>query len=100
MSDMVITDTLTKTGMPPDTMRGGSLKLFSGSAHPALTTEIAEVLGVPEGTARSRVRRALEAVRAALTRLDAADLGSTVEDLDGWAASLGRLRALVADGAA
>jgi RNA polymerase sigma factor (sigma-70 family) len=61
--------------------------------------ELAEVLGVPEGTARSRVRRALEALREALVRFEAADLGSTVDDLDGWAESLGRLKIAV-DGAA
>jgi len=31
---------------------GGELKLFSGSAHPALTREIADFLGVPLGRAR------------------------------------------------
>ena len=30
----------------------GELKLFSGSAHPALAAEIAEFLGVPMGHAR------------------------------------------------
>ena len=33
-------------------MSRGELKLFSGSAHPALTAEIAEFLGVPIGRAR------------------------------------------------
>jgi ribose-phosphate pyrophosphokinase len=33
-------------------MSRGQLKLFSGSAHPALTAEIAEFLGVPLGHAR------------------------------------------------
>ena len=33
-------------------MSRGQLKLFSGSAHPALTAEIAEFLGVPIGHAR------------------------------------------------
>jgi len=61
--------------------------------------ELAEVLGVREGTARSRVRRALEALREALVRFEAADLGSTADDLDGWAESLGRLKVTV-DGAA
>jgi ribose-phosphate pyrophosphokinase len=32
----------------------GDLKLFSGSAHPGLTREIAEVLGIPVGQARLR----------------------------------------------
>ena len=33
-------------------MNGGQLKLFSGSAHPALAQEIADFLGVPMGHAR------------------------------------------------
>jgi ribose-phosphate pyrophosphokinase len=33
-------------------MKGGQLKLFSGSAHPALAREIADFLGVPIGNAR------------------------------------------------
>jgi ribose-phosphate pyrophosphokinase len=33
-------------------MSRGQLKIFSGSAHPALTTEISEFLGVPIGHAR------------------------------------------------
>src|SRR5580765_1088822 len=33
-------------------MNGGQLKLFSGSAHPALANEIADFLGVPMGHAR------------------------------------------------
>src|SRR4029079_11626778 len=33
-------------------MNGGQLKLFSGSAHPALAREIAEFLGVSMGHAR------------------------------------------------
>ena len=32
----------------------GELKLFSGSAHPELTREVAEFLGVREGQARLR----------------------------------------------
>ena len=32
----------------------GDLKIFSGSAHPTLTKEIAEVLGIPAGQARLR----------------------------------------------
>lgn len=54
--------------------------------------DLARVLGVPEGTARSRVRRGLEGIRDKLAELDAIDLGSTVEDVDSWAASLQRLR--------
>nr|MDP9323298.1 ribose-phosphate pyrophosphokinase-like domain-containing protein [Acidobacteriota bacterium] len=33
-------------------MNGGQLKLFSGSAHPALAQEIADFLGVTMGHAR------------------------------------------------
>ncbi|HEY6101909.1 MAG TPA: ribose-phosphate pyrophosphokinase-like domain-containing protein, partial [bacterium] len=33
-------------------MNGGQLKLFSGSAHPALAQEIADFLGVSMGHAR------------------------------------------------
>ena len=40
-------DGLTSTGF-------GDLKIFSGSAHPSLTTEIADVLGIPVGQARLR----------------------------------------------
>jgi ribose-phosphate pyrophosphokinase len=32
----------------------GDLKLFSGSAHPSLTKEIADFLGIPVGQARLR----------------------------------------------
>ena len=35
-------------------MGRGQLKLFSGSAHPALAREIADFLGVPLGQARLR----------------------------------------------
>jgi len=60
--------------------------------------ELASVLGVPEGTARSKLRRGLEALRERLNELSASELGSTVDNLDGWAESLGRLRsALAAD---
>jgi len=40
------------TGALPATMASGQLKIFSGSAHRALTEEIAEFLGVPVGHAR------------------------------------------------
>ena len=35
-------------------MNCGELKLFSGSAHPALAQEIADFLGMPIGQARLR----------------------------------------------
>lgn len=49
--------------------------------------EIAEFLGIPHGTARSRLRRARELLETALVRLapSAAALESTRQDLDGWA---------------
>lgn len=55
--------------------------------------ELAEVLGIPEGTVRSRLRRAREAVRERLRELEkeANGLSSTLEDLDAWAESLSRL---------
>src|SRR5688572_33144187 len=40
------------TGALPPTTASGQLKIFSGSAHRALTEEIAEFLGVPVGHAR------------------------------------------------
>src|SRR5918995_1338069 len=39
-------------GVRTTRMSRGELKLFSGSAHPALSAEIAEFLGVPVGRAR------------------------------------------------
>lgn len=53
--------------------------------------ELAEVLGVPEGTARSRLRRGLELLRKRLEELDRSPtrLASTLASLDGWARSIG-----------
>ena len=53
--------------------------------------ELAEVLGIPEGTVRSRLRRARELLEARMAEL-AADPGvlqSTTTDFDKWARSLG-----------
>jgi RNA polymerase sigma factor (sigma-70 family) len=52
--------------------------------------QLAEVLGVPENTARSRVRRGKELLVEALRELegDGAVAADTVEGLDAWAASL------------
>ncbi len=52
--------------------------------------EIAEVLGVPIGTAKSRVRRAREALAEAMSKLedDPKRVKTTLANLDAWAASL------------
>ncbi|MEM6994308.1 MAG: sigma-70 family RNA polymerase sigma factor [Myxococcota bacterium] len=52
--------------------------------------QLGEVLGVPENTARSRVRRAKEALLRVLEEVtDSAEvLQSTTGDLDGWASSV------------
>ncbi|MCB9704942.1 MAG: sigma-70 family RNA polymerase sigma factor [Myxococcales bacterium] len=54
------------------------------------SAEIAEVMGAPHGTIRSRLRRARELLRERLRELSASPqlLASTLEDLDGWAKSL------------
>lgn len=52
--------------------------------------QLATVLGVPEGTVRTRIRRAKQLVEAALGQLGAEDapLASTLANIDGWARSL------------
>ncbi len=52
--------------------------------------ELGEVLGVPVGTAKSRLRRAREQLTEAMARLesDAGQLETTLANLDHWAASL------------
>lgn len=66
-----------------------SLELFywEGLTGP----ELAAVLGVPEGTARSRLRRGLSLLRERLVELDQKPerLASTLASLDGWARSIG-----------
>ncbi|MEZ4453822.1 MAG: sigma-70 family RNA polymerase sigma factor [Nannocystaceae bacterium] len=54
------------------------------------SAEIAEVMGVPHGTIRSRLRRARELLRERLRALAESTelLDSTLQDLEGWAASL------------
>jgi RNA polymerase sigma-70 factor (ECF subfamily) len=66
-----------------------------------LTTEdMAEALGVPVGTARSRLRRAREQLQAAMERLASTpdELESTITNLDDWArqcrAALGQAAAV------
>lgn len=52
--------------------------------------EIAEVLGVPEGTARTRIRSARTSLEVALTQLSRSPevLASTLDNLERWSASL------------
>lgn len=52
--------------------------------------ELGEILGVPEDTARSRIRRGKELLEGALRRLalSKAVVESTVSDLDDWAESV------------
>lgn len=52
--------------------------------------QLGEILGVPENTARSRIRRAKELLTKALTRITKSRdlLESTTTNLDVWAASL------------
>lgn len=52
--------------------------------------ELSVALGIPEGTVRSRLRRAREALREQMEKLatSPAILQSTVDDLQTWAASL------------
>jgi RNA polymerase sigma-70 factor (ECF subfamily) len=52
--------------------------------------ELAEVLGVPEGTVRSRLRRGREILREQLVQLSSSleDVESTMTNLDDWAAAV------------
>ncbi|MEX1365293.1 MAG: sigma-70 family RNA polymerase sigma factor [Nannocystaceae bacterium] len=52
--------------------------------------QLGRVLDVPEGTVRTRIRRAKALVEAALSDLDASEehLRSTLADIEGWARSL------------
>ena len=53
-------------------------------------SQIAEVVGAPEGTVRTRIRRAKQLLEAELSRLasDPAVLHSTIASLEAWARSL------------
>ena len=59
----------------------------------ASTSEIADILEIPHGTAKSRMRRAKRLLREQLERLASspAELQKTATDLAGWAASLREL---------
>ena len=52
--------------------------------------EIADVLEIPEGTVRSRLRRGLTSIKSELARLNASDaaMASTLSGLESWAQSL------------
>ena len=64
------------------------LELYYWEQMPA--KEIADVLDVPEGTARTRIRRAKQLLESALAELAQSPqlLQSTVSDLDSWAKHL------------
>jgi len=78
--------------IPLDLQIAVELHYWEGMTGP----EIASVLGIPEGTARSRLRRALEALRDRVQALASSpsQLQATMSGLDGWAA---RLRATSED---
>ena len=51
--------------------------------------DLAEVLEIPEGTVRGRIRRAKQLLEEQLVKLaETDDLESTMSNLDGWARSL------------
>jgi RNA polymerase sigma factor (sigma-70 family) len=62
------------------------LYFFESMAAP----DVAEILGVPEGTVRTRIRRAKQLLEVQLRGLASgeAELNSTLGDLDGWARSI------------
>ncbi len=65
-----------------------ALELFYFEQLPG--AELAKVLGVPEGTMRTRLRKARGALEKAITELGAAGEGlrATTDDLDRWVGSL------------
>lgn len=72
--------------IPLDLQIAIELHYWEGMSGP----ELAAVLEIPEGTVRSRLRRAQEALEAAMTEVadDTDALESTRANLDKWAASL------------
>lgn len=72
--------------LPLDSQLALELHYWEGMSGP----QLAEVLEIPEGTVRSRLRRAREGLEARVRELAASPevLTSTVSDLDGWAKSL------------
>jgi RNA polymerase sigma-70 factor (ECF subfamily) len=72
--------------IPLDLQLAVELHYWEGLTGP----ELAVALAIPEGTVRSRLRRAVEALRAEIERLaDSPDLrASTLDGLDSWASSL------------
>ncbi len=54
------------------------------------TAEIAEIIGVPRGTVKTRLQRGRRLLASRLERLSASPhvLRSTLSDLDGWAQGL------------
>lgn len=56
------------------------------------TADLAQVLGVPRGTAVDRLRRAQDQLQQAIARIDASPevLASTLASINGWAAALRR----------
>ncbi len=65
-----------------------TLELYYWEDMPA--SQLARVLGIPEGTVRTRIRRAKALLEGALAELDASpeQLRSTLADIEGWARSL------------
>lgn len=72
--------------LPIDLQVALELYYFESIQGPAL----AEVLGIPEGTARSRLRRGRELLRERMTELSDSPghVESTMSDLEGWAAGV------------
>lgn len=73
-------------GLPLDDQIALELMYFEELTGP----EIAVVLGVPEGTARTRLRRARLALERSLAELDAAGEGmrATTDDIERWARAM------------